>query len=148
MVGGCQCGQVRYQITGPPPAVYACHCRECQKQSTSAFALSMPVAREHFSLHGNVAKWQRQSYSGGTTDCHFCPDCGTRIYHSSSRSPALITVKSGSLDDQSSLIPIAHLWVARKQSWLLLDENVAMHQTQPEDISAWRAALVAQQIGA
>ena len=38
--GGCQCGAIRYEITGPPAAVYACHCTECQKQSGSAFAMA------------------------------------------------------------------------------------------------------------
>ena len=38
--GGCQCGAVRYEISGPPRVVYACHCTECQRQSGAAFALA------------------------------------------------------------------------------------------------------------
>jgi hypothetical protein len=34
---------VRYRITGEPIALYVCHCRECQKQSASAFGLSLEV---------------------------------------------------------------------------------------------------------
>ena len=45
-LGGCQCGTIRYKIRGEPWAIYACHCTECQRQSTSAFGLSMPVRRE------------------------------------------------------------------------------------------------------
>ena len=41
--GGCQCGAVRYEITGPPAAVYACHCTECQRQSGSAFAMAAVI---------------------------------------------------------------------------------------------------------
>ena len=44
--GGCQCGRVRYQIRAEPLAVYVCHCTECQRQSGSAFALSLAVARD------------------------------------------------------------------------------------------------------
>ena len=29
--GGCQCGAIRYEISGPPRVVYACHCTECQQ---------------------------------------------------------------------------------------------------------------------
>jgi hypothetical protein len=41
--GGCQCGAVRYEIAAAPLTLYACHCAECQRQSGSAFGLSMPV---------------------------------------------------------------------------------------------------------
>lgn len=41
--GGCQCRQVRYTITGPLPAAYACHCGDCKKQSASAFSMSIPL---------------------------------------------------------------------------------------------------------
>src|SRR5260370_24713374 len=39
--GGCACGAVRYRLTAPPLIVHACHCRDCQKQSGSAFVLNM-----------------------------------------------------------------------------------------------------------
>ena len=38
--GGCQCGAIRYEISSPPVELYVCHCRECQKQSSSAFGIS------------------------------------------------------------------------------------------------------------
>jgi len=41
--GGCQCGQIRYEIRAEPLTLYACHCKECQ---TSAFGMSMPVPRD------------------------------------------------------------------------------------------------------
>ncbi len=40
LTGGCQCGQVRYELTGSPLGLYVCHCRECRKQSASAFGIS------------------------------------------------------------------------------------------------------------
>src|ERR1700730_909187 len=43
--GGCQCGQVRYESSGESVALYVCHCRECQKQSASAFGMSLEVPR-------------------------------------------------------------------------------------------------------
>ena len=37
--GSCQCGNVNYEITDEPLVTYACHCRDCQKLSTSAFSI-------------------------------------------------------------------------------------------------------------
>lgn len=34
--GGCQCGSVRYELTGEPIRLSVVHCNECQRQSDSA----------------------------------------------------------------------------------------------------------------
>ena len=44
--GGCQCGSVRYVVTTEPIRLLACHCKECQRQSGSAFGMSMPVKKD------------------------------------------------------------------------------------------------------
>ena len=139
--GGCQCGAVRYTLTSDKITAYACHCRECQKQSASAFALSVPARRQDLTVRGAPAVYERSTESGSRTKCWFCPDCGTRLYHQSARSPDRVTVKGGTLDDTSELLPIAHLWVSRKQSWLVLPRGVPIYETQPEDLAAWRHEL-------
>ena len=50
LTGGCQCGEVRYELTGAPHKLYICHCRECQKQSASAFGISVVVRSNHVRL--------------------------------------------------------------------------------------------------
>ncbi|MFL6835047.1 MAG: GFA family protein, partial [Xanthobacteraceae bacterium] len=58
--GGCQCGGVRYELSAEPLTVYVCHCTECQRQSGSAFALSLAVARDALAVvKGTPAKWRR-----------------------------------------------------------------------------------------
>ena len=75
MSGGCQCGGVRYQISGAPVALYVCHCRECRKQSASAFGISVIVRRAEFRLVQGAPKvWSRAADSGRMLECAFCPD--------------------------------------------------------------------------
>jgi hypothetical protein len=50
LAGGCQCGAIRYEIVAAPVSLYVCHCRECQKQSASAFGISVIVKRSDFRL--------------------------------------------------------------------------------------------------
>jgi len=39
--GGCQCGQIRYEIRAEPLTLYACHCKKNVRNN--AFGMSMPV---------------------------------------------------------------------------------------------------------
>jgi len=132
---------VRYRLNAPEITVYACHCRECQKQSASAFALSVPASLRDLTIEGAPAAYERPTDSGSFTRCWFCPECGTRLYHQSARSPDRVTLKGGTLDDPSTLEPVAHLWVSRKQAWLTLPSDVPAYETQPADLAAWRNSL-------
>lgn len=140
--GGCQCGDVRYRLAAEDFVVYACHCQECQKQSASAFALSIPVMRENIAIEGPLKSFDRSAESGAITHCWFCGSCGTRLYHQSFGSPDIVTLKGGTLDDTSRLEPVAHLWTKRKQPWLRLSGNVPLFETQPDDLRAWRERLL------
>ena len=50
--GGCACGAVRYRLTDTPLVVHCCHCKDCQRQLGSAFALNALIET---SKDGNVA---------------------------------------------------------------------------------------------
>src|SRR4051794_40607871 len=96
--GRCQCGAVSYEITAEPEALYVCHCRECQKQSASAFGLSLMVPAAAFHIHGGeIGTWVRPTDSGRTLACMFCRACGSRLWHANPESDR-IAVKGGSLD--------------------------------------------------
>ncbi len=140
--GSCQCGSVHYELECKPITVYACHCLECQRQTASAFELSVPVRTVDLKITGNLAVYRRPADSGAFTDCRFCAACGTRIYHQSVQSPEIVTIKAGTLSDTTMLNPVAHLWVSRKQPWLVLPEGVPSFDTQPEDLRSWRDALL------
>ena len=37
ITGGCLCGQVRYSGTADPMFTGVCHCKDCQKETGTAF---------------------------------------------------------------------------------------------------------------
>ena len=113
--GGCQCGSVRYRLEGKPAGLAVCHCTECQRQSGSAFGMSLAVPKDSFRLlSGELKTFSVLCDSGRNKECAFCPDCGTRIYH---QGEAGMSLKAGTLDDTSGLEPGAHYWTASKQPW-------------------------------
>ncbi|MEM7207668.1 MAG: GFA family protein [Pseudomonadota bacterium] len=142
--GGCQCGAVRYRITGQPLTLYACHCLDCQKQSSSAFGLSLWVDQDDFEIvQGTLNEWVTHGDSGEQKRCTFCGLCGSRIHHLSGDERSPFSVKGGTVDDPSVLEPIGHIWVKRAHDWLGLQESSKpCFETEPESfdglIEAWR----------
>ena len=141
LAGGCQCGACRYAISAPPLTLYACHCTECQRQSGSAFGMSMPVPRAGFAItRGTPATWRRVAASGRAVDCAACPTCGTRLAHFPTRNDAVVNVKAGTLDDTTWLRPVGHLWTRSAQSWVTIPIDVLAYAGQPSDFDALYAA--------
>jgi hypothetical protein len=132
LAGGCQCGAVRYEIAREPLAVYVCHCRECRKQSASAFGISLLVPKDAFRLlQGEVRTWSRRTDSGRTLDCMFCPACGSRVWHASPGA-ATVTVKGGSLDRPVDLAGAVHIWTSRKLPGVVIPEGAAWFAEEPD----------------
>ena len=76
--GGCQCGSVRY-VLAEPIRLAACHCKECQGESGSAFGMSMPVNKDSLTVTGRTKQFTRIADSGNEVAGVLCPDCGVRI---------------------------------------------------------------------
>ena len=132
--GGCQCGRIRYEIRSEPLTLYVCHCKECQKQSASAFRMSMPVPRDAvIILQGQPKQWRRVSESGREVSCWFCGECGTRLFHNPTRNPKITNIKPGTLDDTSWLKPVGNLWTRSSQKWVVLSEQMLNYEEQPRD---------------
>ncbi|MDX1375346.1 MAG: GFA family protein [Burkholderiales bacterium] len=130
--GGCQCGRVRYRISGEPEGTVICHCSECQRQSASAFGMSLIVRKDDFALlQGTLKTTSRVADSGRTLLGHFCPECGVRIYHSSAAVPDKLRVRPGTLDDRAWLRPDRQIWTRSRQPWLAEElKGIAAHEGQ------------------
>src|SRR3954471_12881554 len=75
--GGCECGEIRYEITEAPQSVYACHCRDCQRLTSSAFSMGVVVPETAFKLSGVKPRaLQRLADSGRTPTRWVCPVAG------------------------------------------------------------------------
>ncbi|NML15779.1 GFA family protein [Azohydromonas caseinilytica] len=145
LTGQCQCGAVRYRVTGTPLTLFACHCTECQRQSSSAFGLSLWVKNAEVVLEkGAMKEWVRDLPSGKKMACRFCPDCGTRLFHQGLGQNEIISLKPGTLDDTQGLQLAGHIWTGSKQAWVQLDDQLPQYPGNPEVfetlIAAWQAA--------
>lgn len=130
--GGCECGALRYEITQDPVATAMCHCTQCQKQSGSAFSMSLVVPRTGFAFtRGEPKIFAGVADSGADKQMLFCAECGVRICNRLSGMPNTVNVKPGTLDDTSGLAPIVAVWTASKQPWSPLPEGIVQFEGNP-----------------
>lgn len=130
--GGCQCGEIRYEVIGPSRQLVVCHCTDCQRQSGSAFGMTLVVDESDLRLtRGEPGLFTSKSEAGRDKWGAFCTQCGTRIYNKTVLRPGKLSVKPGTLDDTGSLKPDIHIWTRSKQHWVTIPEGVETHEKGP-----------------
>jgi hypothetical protein len=144
--GGCLCGAIRYRIRDDPLTLYACHCTDCQRQSGSAFGLSMIVARADFEVvQGEVLALDLTTDDGRNRRPRLCGACGNRLYNES-KVAEVVVVRGGTVDGAARLRPIGHIWTRSAQPWVRIPDGVLTYPGQPEDmlelVRAWRNRAV------
>jgi len=73
--GGCACGNVRYRMQRTPLFVHCCHCRWCQRETGTAFALNgLLESAELTILKGEFEITDTPSASGTGQRIARCPD--------------------------------------------------------------------------
>jgi hypothetical protein len=135
IAGGCRCGAMRYTIAlDVLPATYACHCRDCQTWSGSAFSQQFIIAESMISVSGPIEVYELTTLDR-TSRQRFCATCHTRIFNTNTRRPGVAVVRAGTLDDSDQLDVIAHIWTSRKQPWVIIPAGVPTWPEFPPDLS-------------
>jgi hypothetical protein len=147
LMGGCQCGAVRYRLMANPTDNNVCHCRMCQKASGGPFMAFGGVPMTDFIVtRGAISSFS----SSDIAERGFCAQCGTPLTYRGVGSDR-ISVTLGSLDDPNAAEPVIQLgvesrvrWLARSLSaperpteqWLARKKIVALRDSQHPDHEA------------
>jgi len=119
-LGGCRCGQVRYEVRGEPIKVGLCHCTNCRKETGSAFLYYGDWALDRFSEVG-VFKTK--------TGRSFCPECGTSLFYLDNGGAEICL---GSLEEApTNLSPTREGWIKRREIWMLPVGATVQCETNP-----------------
>ena len=112
--GSCLCGEVRFEVSGPFPKLYQCHCSLCRKQGGSVSNTGLIVASGNFRwLAGEegLGRWQRSSGFRSW----FCARCGSTVPNPL-RDTGYVWVPAGALDDDAPLEIVAQLFLASRMA--------------------------------
>jgi hypothetical protein len=123
--GGCLCGAVRFRVVGEPRAVYACHCRFCQRLTGSAFNVEGAFPRERVVFDGAPCRTydHRSPDHGRLLHVHACERCCTTVGLTTQRFPSFL-VLAGTLDEPHWLRPSMHLFTAQAAPWVVFPDDV------------------------
>ena len=147
--GGCACGRVRYRLTNSPLIVHACHCRDCQRLTGSAFVINLWIERRHVAMDHGVLRVDRVAGgSGKPHDIHRCPECGTAIYSKYHAAPGdTVLLRGGTLDTPEAVTPDVHIFTRSKLPWVDLPAGARSFSGfyklpdvwQPASLERWQA---------
>jgi len=124
--GGCACRSVRYRMATAPLFVHCCHCRWCQRETGTAFALNALIESDRVAvLAGQPDRVATPSNSGKGQTIVRCPQCRVALWsHYAGAGPALSFVRVGTLDNPDRLPPDIHIFTSSKQPWVVLPTGV------------------------
>lgn len=124
--GGCNCGGIRYRLESAPLFVHGCHCRWCQRETGSAFAINAMIEADRVALvTGDPEIVVTPSASGRGQRIARCPDCRIAVWSNyAGAGPHVHFVRVGTLDDPDRLPPDIHIFTASKQPWVCLPGDV------------------------
>lgn len=124
-LGGCSCGQIRYELLAEPMFTHCCHCHLCQQITGSAFITNTFIEGANFKLtSGQLASYIGPSGSGRGHTIKRCPDCGDPIVSYFGGTEHLAVFKAGTLDKLNLAPPEAHIFVESKVEWLQLPDDI------------------------
>lgn len=148
--GGCTCGTVRYRMTSNPMFVHCCHCRWCQRETGTAFALNAMIESDRvILLQGAPEMVDTPSNSGKGQKIMRCPNCRVALWsHYGGAGDTVCFVRVGTLDEPDRLPPDIHIFTLSKQPWVVLpsgvpsvEEYYSSKEYWPEESIARRKAL-------
>jgi hypothetical protein len=139
--GGCACGAVRYRLESAPMFVHCCHCRDCQRQTGSAFVLNALIETDRITvLAGDPEPVPVPTDSGRPHDIWRCRTCRTALWSDYGGRAALRFVRVGTLDDAAALPPDVHIYTRSKLPWITLPKEVPAFEVYYDSQSLWPAA--------
>ena len=139
MTGGCSCGAVRYRLTSEPLFVHCCHCRNCQRQTGSAFVINLLIEADRVEVTGEPQGVRVPRDDGSEQTIHRCPHCQVAVFSEYGRSDVRF-VRAGTLDDPTGVQPDVHIFTRSKVSWVRIPESAPAFEIYYDTRALWPAA--------
>ena len=144
--GGCTCRAVRYRLMDAPLIVHCCHCRWCQRETGSAFALNALIESDRMRLLcGQPQRAPLPSNSGKGQAVLRCPDCRVALWSYYGGLGELMSfIRVGTLDEPERLPPGVHIYTESKQPWVMLPGEARKFAQYYKSAEVWSPESLAR----
>jgi hypothetical protein len=128
-------------MTSRPLFVQCCHCRWCQRETGSAFAIRALIEADRVVLlSGSPEVVNTPSNSGKGQKIVRCPVCRIAVWsHYAGAGDKLRFVLVGTLDEPDLLPPAMHIFTKSKQPWVVLPPGVPAVEEYYDSKKYWPA---------
>src|SRR5215469_1792586 len=127
----CSCGQLRIEVCGEPLGVGVCHCLACQRRTGSVFAALARFAAP-YKVFGDATEYVRVGDEGARFTFHFCPVCGTTVFHTEEGfERTSLSVSVGAFADPGFPQPQVSIYECRRHRWVQLPSGTEAHDKDP-----------------
>ena len=127
--GRCLCGAVEYEVADAFGYALNCHCSQCRRATGAAFKPFAGIERNKLRIkRGETNLLIYGDGDGeGAHDAH-CRKCGSLLY-SVVREGKFVHVTLGTLVDEPSIRPTAHIFVGSKAAWYTIADDLPQYET-------------------
>ena len=126
--GGCQCGAVRYEVSGEPRYHALCHCTDCRKSSGAPLVAWAIFPAEAVRITGTPKVHASSEHARR----HFCAECGSGLFYTNEIVfPGLIDIQSATLDDPDSIPLGIQVQTAERIGWMATAHELPQFERYP-----------------
>ncbi len=124
LTGQCYCAAVRYEVADEFLYAANCPCSGCRRATGSAFKPFAGIERGKLGISQGADKLLIFGDENGN-DTH-CSRCGSLLY-SVVRDGTLVHVAMGTLVDEPTIRPSAHIFVGSKAPWFTITDDLPQY---------------------
>ena len=122
--GGCLCGAVRYEVTGPLRDVVECHCAMCRRTHGHVAAYTAAPRSALRMLDARGLKWFASSDFARRG---FCTECGGSVFWERI-SGDVVSIAAGTLDPPTGLATTLQIFVEDAGDYYTVRDDVPIRR--------------------
>jgi len=127
--GRCGCKAIAYEVADEFVAAYNCHCSNCRAWTSSAFLPWGEIERDKFRVTQGADSLTLLGDAEAIYEAH-CAECLSLVYWTA-HGGAYVRIPYGTLIDEPTLKPTAHMFVGSKAGWYEILDDLPQHDEYP-----------------
>jgi len=131
IVGGCLCGETRYEIAGNSVSAVNCYCSMCRKAhgtALSTHAVFTPSRLTWICGESNLVRFE--SSAAGRRE--FCRHCGSHLLVHGQSGDGTLAIPAGTFDGSPEVKIVAHIFTSECVSWHNISDDLPQHVGWPD----------------